>query len=927
MRFRARSRPLVLLVGVVLAQWAGMETVRADSGIGTDKQLGNTMNPAPINPVTAGRWMDEEGLGTRIPAARTPTGKLYNIPLDPGEEPDPKEAKDEWKTSGFIELGGIRTTGDSSPFFQTYQDLRSGAYINNFGVSSYKQADACYVEVVGGGVGRHDQFYSLQFGRYNDWKVTGFYNETPQVFTTTYRSLWNGVGSGNVSLGSLTPGGTTSAAATQTNIQNALAATDYSELEIVRKKAGIRLDMAVLDSWKLYASFTDEKKTGAKPFGAVFGGGGGGGNAEITESVDYHTLDFIAGVQFSNPASSFNLSASASLFRNDLDTMSFQNPLFVTLNGTTGLNPTSFKQGRFDLAPNNEQYNVRAEYAHALPDFFRGNLTATVALGTMRQNDNLISPTEYSLTGGTVTAGGASLANAWNTTSALSRQSADARIDTLLADLLLSLRPADGLDVRAKVRYYETSNSMQYESCNPLTGQWGRLLNDGSGLSLVTANTSAGANPAGTSANAYNATNCNLAAAQALNLVPSAGNIPVRSVPYDYQQLIANLVADYRLGQGSSANAAIERETTRRDYRERDQTWEDRFKLGYVNLAAIDGAIRLSYEYARRGGSEYDTNPYVPFLSASFGPTPGATNVAVQSWFHSIDQFRMFDLADRSQNLLNGRINYAFMPTLDGAMTLQLKDAEFPGQLGRTGHQRSNSVTFDLSYQAGSTAVVYGFYSYQNGSMDQKGVQPNSCVLGNTYYFYSNGQVLNAVTGGAAPATPAGTTLVATQNVSAGNWTGVCGTASGTSPLFPDSRGWEVTSKDYNNVIGAGIKYDFSGKAMLDATFTRTLGRTQIDYSYNAAALGMNATQAALAGSGFSDMVFAQNIFNASVFVPITKTVTMRLLYLYESGKIRDWHYDGVAANPMPANNALYLDSGPQDYRTQTYGLLFQFRL
>jgi hypothetical protein len=55
------------------------------------------------------------------------------------------------------------------------------------------------------------------------------------------------------------------------------------------------------------------------------------------------------------------------------------------------------------------------------------------------------------------------------------------------------------------VRYYETRNDMQYQSCNPLTGQWGRLLNDGSGLSLVGANTLAGANPAGTSANAYNA--------------------------------------------------------------------------------------------------------------------------------------------------------------------------------------------------------------------------------------------------------------------------------------------------------------------------------------------------------------------------------------------------------------------------------------
>jgi hypothetical protein len=123
----------------------------------------------------------------------------------------------------------------------------------------------------------------------------------------------------------------------------------------------------------------------------------------------------------------------------------------------------------------------------------------------------------------------------------------------------LSLKPAKGLDVRGKLRYYETNNAMQYQSCNPLTGQWGRILNDGSGLSLVTANTTAGANPAGTSANAYNATHCDLAALLALNLVPSAGNmLRLRSGP-DYKQLNANVTADYQVSRSSSVNAAIER--------------------------------------------------------------------------------------------------------------------------------------------------------------------------------------------------------------------------------------------------------------------------------------------------------------------------------------------------------------------------------
>ncbi|HET6264973.1 MAG TPA: MtrB/PioB family outer membrane beta-barrel protein [Usitatibacter sp.] len=914
---------ILSLAGAVILP-ADLLLARADTGLGPAP--GNALNPAPINPPTAGNWMDDDGIGTRIPSARTPSGAHFNMPLEPGdEETDPK--LDAWKWLGFFEAGGLSVTGDErAQLFRTYKDLKDGFYVNSFGVLGEKPREARFFEASGGALGRDDQFYRLQAGRYNDWRVTAWYDGTPQVTTTTYRSLWSGVGTGNLTLNGLAPGGTTNAATTQTNIQNALAATENSELQTVRKKAGLRFEKTYGDSWKLHAGITDEKRTGARPFGAVFGGGGGGGNLEVAESLDYHTTDVVAGAQYNDSCQSFNLTATASFFRNDIDTMTFQNPLFVTLNGSTGLNASSFTSGRFDLPPDNQHYNVKGEYARALPELWRGSMTATLAVGSMRQDDNLIAPTEFPLTGGTVTAGGASLANAWNTTDALSRQSAKARIDTALADVSLAFKPAAGLDVRGKLRYYETRNDMQYQSCNPLTGQWGRLLNDGSGLSLVTANTTAGANPAGTSANAFNTSMCDLAAAQALGLVPNSGNVPIRTAPYEQKQLNAGVTADYRLGRASSINGAIERESFRREYRERDETWEDKVKLGFVERGVIDGSIRVSYEHARRGGSDYDANPYEPFLSAGMGPLPSTSGINVQSWFHSIAQFRMFDLADRRQNVLNGRVDYQLPWNIDGAFTAQLKDATFPAQYGRTGHQRSETVTVDLSYQAGSTALVYANYTYQRGSMEQRGVHPNACTTGQTYYFYSDGRVLSAATGATPPATPDGTTLVGTQNVTGGNWFELCSTAGPASPLFPDSRGWDVESKDRNDVLGLGVKYDF-GRVKLDTSFTRMLGRSQIAYAYNPAGLGLSPTAVALAGSGLSDITLAQNILNASAWVPITKNVMLRLLVRYETGKIRDWHYESLATNPMPASNAAYLDAGPQDYKTTVVGILFHVRL
>jgi predicted porin len=291
-----------------------------------------------------------------------------------------------------------------------------------------------------------------------------------------------------------------------------------------------------------------------------------------------------------------------------------------------------------------------------------------------------------------------------------------------------------------------------------------------------------------------------------------------------------------------------------------------------------------------------------------------------------MDGLRMFDLADRRQHSLSGRVDYALAESLDGSLALRVNDADYPSRYGRIGHERSGAATLDVNYQAGPKASLYGFYAYQASRMEQRGVQPNACVLGYTYYFYSDGRMLSTATGAPAPATPAGTTLVSTQNGTAGDWAGVCGTASPSSPLFPDSRAWDVESNDRNHSLGFGVRYDF-GRARLDANFTRVIARTRIGYAYNAAALGMTPAQAALAGSGPSDLTFAQNVLNANILVPINARFTLRALVRYEMGKVRDWHYDGIADTPTPVNNALYLNAGPQDYRATILGLFLHVRL
>jgi hypothetical protein len=144
-----------------------------------------------------------------------------------------------------------------------------------------------------------------------------------------------------------------------------------------------------------------------------------------------------------------------------------------------------------------------------------------------------------------------------------------------------------------------------------------------------------------------------------------------------------------------------------------------------------------------------------------------------------------------------------------------------------------------------------------------------------------------------------------------------------TSPLYPTSRTWVVRHREESHDLNIGGDYAFT-KLRLYANYNYSRSTTEIGYSYNAAALGLNAVQVAAIGSGFPVMSYDRRMLELSAVMPITKLSSVKLLYRYETGKIRDWHYDGIAQNPTPSNNQqTFLDSGPQDYNASLVGLFY----
>ena len=484
-----RPSRLAWLIGAALAQMV-ITSAQADSGTGVDTMLGNAMNPATVG--NSGS-RDPDGLG-ETQYARTPTGLLTQEPW--ALRPYNKSANG-WLTRGRVEAGGLSLSGDrDAAKFGEYKSLKSGAYLNNFQFEAEKPDSAIYFEVLGGGLGRDDQYLGATAGQYNSWRLKSFYNETNHLYTSTYRNLWSGTGTGRLTLNNLPAGPLAPATAASTDIAigNDALATTYSNLSVLRRKGGLRLDLTLPSAWKAFASFSSEQRKGARPFGMVSAGGGGTGGVEIPETVDYDTHDVAVGLQWSNARTSLNVAASASMFRNNTGTLTVDNPMFLAAaNGVA-----RFPQAVFDLYPDNDFYNLKAEFAHAMPELWRARFTGVLSATSSRQNDALIPSTPYSGVVVNSIAGGA-----WDSTASLSKDHSGAKIDSRLADLGLALSPVNGLQVKGKWRHYATTNDTEYWACNPRTGQWGRLTNDGSAAVFAVPNATLGNNPAGTAATAY----------------------------------------------------------------------------------------------------------------------------------------------------------------------------------------------------------------------------------------------------------------------------------------------------------------------------------------------------------------------------------------------------------------------------------------
>lgn len=764
-------------------------------------------NTARVGDLQFGNALDLRGWGAslELPATesmsllhpdmlRTPSGALYPYPSAP---PVMKSTGGEWWYEGSVGAGYVGSFGDDDAlWFRQYSDWGDD-FIAQFTLGLERPETGDYVEVRGSRLNENNQYYRARGGRAGKYRIEAYYKDVPHVISTTAHPLWEGVGSTALTLpDGLTPGGST--------VEQAAAASDLSPrrtLRVDRSRAGISIEGELSRRWSGYVSLANEEREGTRLWGGsmffAFIPDNGGVN-ETVRPIDFTTTDTALGARFVGDVWHFNVAYAGSFFRNHKDRLDYESPwALATVLGPAVPPAGVISQGQFSLEPDNDYHNLRAELSRSLG--WNGRVSLAASAATMRQDDRLLAPVTCTGLGGIFIAPPADYTfdcADWNTTAALSRQSADARIDTRMIDLRAVFRPTSAFGWRAGLKHYGEDNKTRYLAYNPSTGQYGYISENGSQGSVVPGETGI---------------------FDPDNPLYASYVVPVRNVPFEYSQTTAELSGDWWFGD-HSLTATYTFERTEPEHRERSRLDEQRLALAWLYKMPWGASLRVSYEVADRTGDAYNHDPYDAFSSVSL---PGFVEPPGGATAHTVEAMRKYDLADRRQNKLRAIMVHPLGMAATLSMTVYGNYNDYDATIGRRGAWTTGtSLQWDFQPDPNTTWSAHAGYDYShfriaNVADDEGNLTSDPTLGGPTYPLanrwdeddredsYNAGVTFQQVFG--RHTFDVGYSLVFTQGEISYDYASLAAVA-GTQQMFADEIGSRMPGNEYRlHALDAGL--------------------------------------------------------------------------------------------------------------------------
>lgn len=575
----------------------------------------------------------------------------------------------------IIEMKSTDQKGKSAKY-DDYTGADEGMHATGGADLTYNK-EAFYLNFRAKDVGYDNRNLYLEEGVYGKYKLFLEYDQTPHIISNNSQTIFNGAGTGTLTL----PSGWVRGNQT-TNMSGALSGNKKDvELRTDRKaySAGISSSLSDFD---FKVSFKKDEKEGTKSIGGVIGNSGGTNRGIILpEPVDYTTDELKASVAYSRDAFQVELGYYLSQFTNGNKSLTWENPYDISAYN----DPTV---SRISLPPDNTHNKFSLTGGINLP--LESRLSFVGEYGIMEQDEDLLpwsnnTATQYN--NGTTNTGACGTGG-----SSLPRCTAETEIDVTHLGLNLSSKPLPKLALGLKYRYYKTENK------TPKTA-WYYVNNDQGG-------TGTGSQPTTVAAMTTNF--------EVLN-----------NLPYDYEQNQAKLDASYMLFSGTTLKLGYDYETIDRDYREIRKTEEKTYRAAVSSMLSSFAVANLNYSFAsRHGDDEYsDANVYDEMRPAEYRALFTSTTVSSATYvganWDNNPLVRKYDIANRERTKYGA--NVALFPTDTSTFGLYYnynRDDYSDSVLGLK-YRENQNYTLDVTFSPLEIASVYAYATHEDIDSDQ----------------------------------------------------------------------------------------------------------------------------------------------------------------------------------------------------------------
>jgi len=688
-------------------------TAWGDSGVGVDTWRADKLDPTGGQ---AGESLDPNGTTWLAPGQhRSPTGNLYNQP--PAEPHEQKLSV--WLLYGSFDVGYLHTTGEQTALFDRYTRWPKNGAAFDIDVHAERPEDGSYAELRASRISAEDQYYEAVYGKAGAYKAQLFVRDLPNLLSTDAKPIFNGVGSNNLTLaGGLVPGGSTPA-----QVAAVSAATPVTSLGTERKKQGLGLSAFLTPEWSVYLNASDEERKGDRPYGGPFFfdfDGLGGALEETVKPIDDSTINITAGARFKGSEWRFDFGYSGSIYRDRYLSYTFQQPFTIGPPVIPGAQSAPITQGQMSMEPDNDYHRLSATATRLLP--LNGEVSLTAAGAEMRQNDSLIAPTNCQGVFGISTDGTFNIGpgnpqlfpcSQWNTTAALSQQTANMLIVTDLVQGSLVLQPVSDVSLRAGAKYYREDYRNQYVMYNPENGSYGYVAENGAQAAIV---------PGGPGF--WNPVT-----------YPNSSDVQVESIPYSWRNIEAFGGADWRFAPHDTVGLTYTFDHYDPAHREVSYVDDNSLKLNWTDKRLSWLTARFNYTYLKQSGSVYNSDPYA---FAFFQNLPGfePSDYTVPAW--TVDAQRKYDLSDRTENKID--VMLTVMPRSDMTVSASLRGDwnQYPTEIGRQGYN-TTAATLQWEWQFRTTSSMSLWAGLDQSSMHLANVNdaavdtPDDTLGGSTY--------------------------------------------------------------------------------------------------------------------------------------------------------------------------------------------------